>query len=129
MGRVVYIKATAPSSGDFKIDLLPMLPREMNCQWNKVSLVLHAKFSSNPQAVTRNTYGPLCNGVELGETSGGMPFIAGEPFEMLIVAQQFGFEIGVNGSHFASYDYRTALSRDMTIMLTNVLNIENIEYY
>ncbi len=129
MGRVVYIRAKAPRNGDFKIDLLPMLPREMNCQWQKVSLVLHAKFSSSPQAVTRNTYGPLCNGVELGETSGGMPFTAGERFEMVIVAQQFGFEIGVNGKHFVSYDYRTALSRDMTIMLTNVPSIGHIEYY
>ena len=58
-----------------------------------------------------------------------MPFTAGESFEMTIVAQQFGFEIGVNGGHFASYDYRTPLPRHMTVMLTNVPAIENIEYY
>ena len=129
VGRIVYIKATAPTSGDFKIDLIPLLPQEMNCRWPKVSLVLHSRFSATPPAVTRTSYGPTCGGVELGETEGGMPFVAGEPFQVTIVAQQFGFEVGVNGSHFASYTYRLPLSSHMTVMLTNVPSIETIEYH
>ena len=79
--------------------------------------------------MTRTSYGPTCGGVELGESDGGMPFVAGEQFQLTIVAQQFGFEIGVNGSHFASYAHRLPLSSHMTVMLTNVPAIETIQYY
>ena len=129
VGRVIYIKATAPSSGDFKIELLPYLPKDIECQWSKVSLVFHAKFSATPPGVTRTSYGVTCGGEETGESDGGMPFDAGEQFQVTIVAQQFGFEIGVNGSHFASYTYRLPLSSHMTVMLTNVPAIETIEYH
>ena len=94
-------------------------------------------FSATPPSVTRTSYGPMdwsshghtCGAVDAGKSDREMPFEAGKPFELTIVAQQFGFEIGVNGSHFASYTYRLPLSSHMTVMLTNVPAIETIEYH
>ena len=127
VGSVIYINATAPSSGDFKIDLLPLLPKDMELKWpTKVSLTLDSKFGATPPGVTRNSSG--C-GVEVAESDGGMPFVAGEQFQVTMVAQQFGFEIGVNGRHFASYAHRLPLSSHMIVMLTNVPAIEAIELY
>ena len=92
-------------------------------------MVLHAQFDAVPEVVSRNTYGPTCGRLELGEDEGGMPFEPNTPFEVVIVAQQFGFEIGVNGTHFATYEYRMPLAKDMTVMLTGVPSIETIQYY
>ena len=92
-------------------------------------MVLHAQFDAAPQVVSRNTYGPTCGRLELGEDEGGMPFLPNAPFEVVIVAQQFGFEVGVNGTHFATYEHRMPLAKDMTVMLTNVPSIETIQYY
>lgn len=63
------------------------------------------------------------------EKEGGMPFSPGQPFVVAVVAQEGGFEVGVNGSHFTQYKYRVPPIKEMCIVVAGLPLIQKIEYY
>ena len=118
VGRVIYIKATAPSGRDIQIDLYLLSPQYTKSKywWPGVSLIIHTRLRATTPGVNQTSYK-------------GVGLVAGEQFQLTIIAQQFGFEIGVNGRHFANYTYHLPPSNNITVMLTNVPAIETIGYY
>ena len=125
IGKVVYISGKAPNTcTNFSIDFIPTQPS--NYREDNIHLRLKVQLEQ-PQVVVRNTLTENSWGVE--ERDGGMPFSPGQPFTVMVVAQQFGFEVAVNGNHFTTYRYRQTPISTMVVMLTGVPFIQKIEYF
>lgn len=150
VGKVVYIRGTAPVSGDFWILMVPEAPQDLVLF--DISLCFRPNFSTwkverttfdsarctgcscldedgRPDSYSNSTCGVDCNPWWGEEDNGGFPFTSGAQFSVAIVAQLNSFEVIVDGVHFASYNYRVPISDVMTVLVSGVPFIERIEYY
>lgn len=125
---MIYIQGKSPETGRFSIDLLTCDPYE-TCAHGRKDIALHinSQFDTTPPVVVRNTY---TNGRwEHEETSGGMPLKAGETFVVAITWQLYGFEIAMNGWHFAKYSpHRLPTTEVMTLLIQGVPCIDKMKY-
>jgi len=150
VGKVVYIRGTAPVTGDFWILMVPEAPQDLALF--DISLCFRPNFSTwkverttfdsarctgcscldedgRPDSHSNSTCEVDCNPWWGEEDGGGFPFTSGAQFSVAIVAQVNSFEIIVDGVHFATYNYRVPISDVMTVLVSGVPFIERIEYY
>ena len=150
VGKVVYIRGTAPVTGDFWILMVPEAPQDLALF--DISLCFRPNFSTwkverttfdsarctgcscldedgRPDSHSNSTCEVDCNPWWGEEDGGGFPFTSGAQFSVAIVAQLNSFEIIVDGVHFATYNYRVPISDVMTVLVSGVPFIERIEYY
>lgn len=117
IGKVIYISGT-PDGSLSAIDIINAPPSLLDKPFSPDSFpdfAFHFKLLFAGNTVVRNTFNNRSWGKE--ETGGGMPFIPNVPYTATIVLQQNGYEIAVNGVHFASYTYRLPLTTPMTVLV------------
>lgn len=85
---------------------------------------LHLSIRVGDRVVVRNHKHGNNWGVE--ERSGGFPFAIGQPFEVLLLAEQRQFKVAVNGQHFCDFAHRLPLNEVNFITITGDLTIHAI---
>ena len=56
------------------------------------------------------------------------PFKLGDNFSLIIFCQTYGYEVIINGIHFASFEHRIPFKEEMRIIVRNT-EVNKIEYY
>ena len=127
-GRVLYVEGTAPDEDRFAVDIFNYKPWEI-VSWemgNDIALHINPRFNEDPHVIVRNT---CTKGQwEEEERGGGMPIRPGENFIVAVTWQQYGFEIAVNGWHFATYKYRHPISEMMIMLLWGLSFVKRMKY-
>lgn len=90
-----------------------------------IALHLSPVFNPPPRVVRNNlTY--LEWGAE--ESYGGFPFVAGQPFEIIILVQVDCYRIAINGNHFAEFRHRVSPRQVSHLTIDGDVTIQGILY-
>lgn len=117
-GRVIYIYGKAPSTGIAEFDLYPQ---------NYEGINLRLTIDAENYHVLRNSY--VHDKWLTAETEGYSGILPGRFFSITIICQMYGFEIAVNGYHFATYYHRIPFYKNMWIGLNHDIYVTPFEYY
>ena len=116
----------APPNGTFQIDLIPEYGQGQYALEDAICLRMIVDMDT--YHITRQS---LAHGTEwfAQEDEGYSGLLPGRYFIMSIITQTYGYEITVNGYHFATYYHRIAYTQDMWITVDTHVRLEPIDYF
>lgn len=122
-GRTIYMYGRAPSSGIFNIDLVP----EYDDKYSDEVIALRLGVDVATYHVSRNSF---IHGKWLYEENDGYSGIQPRRFfNIIIIVQNYGYEISIGGYHFTTYYHRIPITKNMRISVSEEVYMEPIELY
>lgn len=125
-GNVIYVHGVAPSNGEFSIHLYSTDPQKFTVPM-AADIALSMKPLLNESSVILNSLIGGRWGVPQMEK--GSPFEPSKPFVVAITWQLYGYEIAINGVHFASYNHRLPFTFNSTIMAQSLDYVYRMKLY
>lgn len=86
---------------------------------------LHLSVRLNENVIVRNDRQRGAWGA-VEERYGGCPLARGQTFEVLILAEQQGFKVALNGRHFCEFAHRMPLDRAKFVFIKGELTVQSI---
>ena len=125
-GNTIYMFGYAPPNGHFMIDLRPHYEEGEYSLGEAICLRLIVHMDSY-----HITFQTSAHGIDwfFQEDSCYSGLLAGRYFIMSIITQTYGYEIEINGYHFATYYHRIPYTETMWINVDQHVRLEPIEYY
>ena len=116
----------APKNGKFQIDLVPEY--EQGGYSLEDAVCLRMVVDIDTYHIVRNAF---AHGSEwfAQEDDGYSGLLPGRYFTMSIICQMYGYEIVVNGYHFATFYHRIPITQTMWITVDPHVRLEPMEYY
>ena len=122
-GTIMYLYGKAPQSGQFNIDLIPRYDGE----YTQAAICLRVTVDIDSYHITRNSF---AHEKWLYEEVDGYSGIRPRRFfAITILVQVYGYEISIDGYHFATYNHRVPFTEYMKIVVDDHVNLEPIEVH
>ena len=121
-GRILFIYGQAPRSGSFTIDLRPVYDDN-----SEDVIFLRITVDLDSYHVSRDSF---IHGKWLGEEENGYSGILPRRFFVIsVLIQTYGYEIAIEGYHFATYYHRIAITKDARIEVSENVPMDPVEFY